>query len=109
MLLRTVYWHSGEVHGLAALCPACKWEHEFTKETWKFDGNFAGPTFWPSMLFNKDGYYDPLPRCHSFLSEGRWQFLPDSTHELAGQTVDMIPIEPNRSIFDYVQEVSESV
>lgn len=30
--------------------------------------------------------------CHSFLKAGRWEFLGDSAHELAGQTVDMVPL-----------------
>lgn len=30
--------------------------------------------------------------CHSFLRDGRWEFLPDSAHHLAGQTVDMVPL-----------------
>jgi hypothetical protein len=30
--------------------------------------------------------------CHSFLHAGRWQFLGDSGHALAGQTVDMVPL-----------------
>jgi hypothetical protein len=30
--------------------------------------------------------------CHSFLRDGRWQFLGDSAHSLAGQTVNMIPL-----------------
>lgn len=30
--------------------------------------------------------------CHSFLHNGQWQFLTDSAHSLAGQTVDMIPL-----------------
>lgn len=29
------------------------------------------------------------PLCHSFVTDGRIQFLTDSTHELAGQTVDL--------------------
>lgn len=32
------------------------------------------------------------PRCHSFVREGRWEFLSDSTHELAGQTVSVVPL-----------------
>ena len=31
-------------------------------------------------------------RCHSFVTDGRIQFLSDSTHVLAGQTVDLPPI-----------------
>lgn len=30
--------------------------------------------------------------CHSFLHAGQWQFLSDSAHELAGQTVPMEPL-----------------
>lgn len=30
--------------------------------------------------------------CHSFLRAGRWEFLGDSAHHLAGQTVDMVPL-----------------
>jgi hypothetical protein len=30
--------------------------------------------------------------CHSFLHGGRWQFLADSAHRLAGQQVDMVPL-----------------
>lgn len=30
--------------------------------------------------------------CHSFLRAGRWEFLSDSAHHLAGQTVDMVSL-----------------
>lgn len=30
--------------------------------------------------------------CHSFLRAGHWEFLSDSAHALAGQTVDMVPL-----------------
>lgn len=30
--------------------------------------------------------------CHSFIREGHWQFLTDSAHALAGQTVPMEPV-----------------
>lgn len=30
--------------------------------------------------------------CHSFLKKGQWQFLNDSAHSLAGQTVPMVPL-----------------
>jgi len=32
-------------------------------------------------------------RCHSFVTDGRIQFLSDCTHEMAGQTVDLPPVE----------------
>lgn len=34
----------------------------------------------------------PYGNCHSFLSEGVWQFLGDSAHYLAGQSVPMVPL-----------------
>lgn len=30
--------------------------------------------------------------CHSFIRDGHWQFLADSAHKLAGQTVPMVPV-----------------
>lgn len=30
--------------------------------------------------------------CHSYLTAGRWRFLGDCAHKLAGQTVDMVPL-----------------
>lgn len=35
---------------------------------------------------------EPFGHCHSFLRAGRWEFLSDSAHALAGQTVDMVPL-----------------
>ena len=34
-------------------------------------------------------------RCHSFVTDGRIQFLSDCTHALAGQTVDLPDIKEN--------------
>ena len=42
--------------------------------------------FSPSVLVTKP----PTPyACHSFVTDGRIQFLTDSTHTLAGQTVPL--------------------
>lgn len=37
-------------------------------------------------------------RCHSYLRDGRWEFLTDSTHALAGQFVAMVELP------EYLQE-----
>ena len=79
-------------------CPGCKYLHPFHTDasahpngsTWQFNGNVDKPTFTPSLLVN-DHY--PPSRCHLFLTDGKIQFLSDCHHELAGQTVDMIPID----------------
>lgn len=54
---------------------------------WDWDGNTVRPTFSPSLLVQSDGHV-----CHSYIREGRWQFLGDCTHALANQTVDMVPL-----------------
>lgn len=56
---------------------------------WEWNGDLVSVTLAPSILQYETG---SMPRCHSFLQRGRWQFLADSTHELAGQTVDMVPL-----------------
>lgn len=59
---------------------------------WKFPGGF------PDDAERVRGHQTPHPRdpafgnCHSFLRAGRWEFLSDSAHALAGQTVDMVPL-----------------
>lgn len=108
-MLRENHWRGdeGEVAHLAALCPACGFEHEFRVDltgngiwqrnggdVWTFDGDWDKPTFHPSMGANLHNYESRHPRCHSYLENGRWRFLSDCSHELAGQTVDMVPPDP---------------
>ena len=65
--------------------------------TWTFDGNAAAPTFSPSLLIYRGTHPDGEighPRCHLFVRDGRIQFCGDSEHPLAGQTVDMVDVEP---------------
>lgn len=82
---------------------------------WGYNGNPNAPTFTPSILCRYtrlDMDDDELDRvlaeyklpedrerlladkrvsvvCHSFVTDGRIQFLNDCTHALAGQTVDL--------------------
>ena len=55
-------------------------------ESWQFNKDYESPTVSPSLLVtnHKKNY-----RCHSFIREGKIQFLNDCTHKLAGQTVDL--------------------
>lgn len=99
----------GEVARLAALCPACGFEHNFSVDLvghgkwpkghaqWTFDGNYASPTFSPSMLANKAGVEPKFPICHSHVKNGVWEFLADCTHDMAGQHVPMIPPDTEMS------------
>lgn len=88
---------------------------------WSFDENYENPTFSPSILV-RSGHYVPGHKkdddieeecwckynkanpekaapftcgiCHSFVKNGKIQYLNDCTHELAGKTIDMI--EPDK-------------
>ncbi len=90
-------------------CPGCSEIHQITVgdgpgPRWGYNGNPDAPTFTPSVLVTWNEPSD-LPEefddtskdrkivCHSFVTDGRIQFLGDCTHALAGQTVDMPDIE----------------
>lgn len=74
-------------------CPGCKYDHPFhvlpqtpPRPIWSWNGSTEKPTFSPSlMVFGSV----PEQRCHSFVTDGRIQFLSDCHHALAGQTVDL--------------------
>ncbi len=95
-------------------CPGCGQDHCLPvtgPKAWQFNGNAALPTLQPSILatglkvkLGADGKWNgewemgedgkPLPNlCHSFVTDGRIQFLTDSNHALAGQTVDLPEIQ----------------
>lgn len=94
-------------------CPGCKCGHQVTTgegpgPRWGYNGNPEAPTFTPSILV-RSGHFVPSHKpgdtcwctpdpdgtewgfacgiCHSYVIDGRIQFLDDCTHELAGQTV----------------------
>jgi hypothetical protein len=87
-------------------CPGCDGNHYLriraeprVTPSWTFNGDLERPTFTPSVLVtyggkdagqtDADGFRSPPAVCHSFVTDGRVQFLADSTHALAGQTVDL--------------------
>lgn len=88
----------GPVTGWVIHCPACGHGHKFdapehpnkiTGASWSFNGDLERPTFSPSMLIRDR--VDGVDRyvCHSFVRDGRIEFLGDCTHDLAGQTVEL--------------------
>ena len=73
-------------------CTGCEDHHMVTlnSETgWQWNGSTESPTFAPSILVSGGSQNS---RCHSFVRDGHWEFLSDSSHALAGQTVPMVPI-----------------
>lgn len=95
--------------GLAFWCPGCNETHMIRHGPgqWGWNGSPDRPTFTPSILVRGvkrltdeqhaawqrgEALPEPVPTvCHSFVTDGRIQFLGDSTHALAGQTVDLPP------------------
>lgn len=77
-------------------CPACQIPHKTTIGTggWTYNGDAVKPTFHPSILVQWGGI---AKKCHSFVTDGRIQFLGDCTHELAGQTVEL-PDYPDENL-----------
>jgi hypothetical protein len=67
-------------------CPGCENAHGFHVPQWNWNGSMDAPTFTPSLLCNGS---DPKSRCHSFVTDGKIQFLLDCHHKLAGQTVEI--------------------
>jgi hypothetical protein len=94
-------------------CPGCKTAHGVAvredgaadKFFWDWNGSDDRPTFMPSILAHPhptfvdhdlqgEALTSPdnvtnTPRCHSFVADGRIQFLADCSHELKGQTVEL--------------------
>lgn len=90
MKLRQYSNEQGEVLGYMFLCPGCG-NHHTPKTladgkgfTWEFNGSVTSPTFSPSLLTTDQGEV-----CHSFVRQGNIHFCTDSTHRLAGQTIEL--------------------
>lgn len=71
-------------------CPGCEMSHPFEVNApdgrgWTWNGSMDNPTFTPSLLCNQGSNRV----CHSFVTEGKIQFLSDCFHGLAGQTVEI--------------------
>ena len=69
--------------------------HCFSDKVHQFNGNLDAPTLSPSLLVTgkQDANSNPW-RCHSFVNDGKIQFLGDCTHPLANQTVDLLDVPP---------------
>lgn len=104
-------------------CQGCKEAHSITVyrpegrsgPVWLWDRDPVKPTFSPSILVRRGGSIDPTfikeegdpPMvCHTFISEGQVQFLPDCDHEFAGTTQ---PLLPYRLFGDQTSDGDEAV
>lgn len=96
MKVKEVKAAENEGHRYRFMCPGCNRSHEIS-DSWEFNGDFDNPTFKPSVLGtgkwpNEEGEWEDW-RCHSFIENGEIRFLNDSTHSLAGKTVELPEID----------------
>jgi hypothetical protein len=114
MTIESRFLRETENNGLMFWCPGCDCAHRIqhgagTGPRWTWNGNVNKPSFFPSVLVTYDHWVpaaDTLELrakinkgeviqtqvhdiCHSFVTDGRIQFLGDCTHSLAGQTVEL--------------------
>lgn len=103
--------HDDQDGQLSFRCPGCGMRHMVATADpypndarWQWNGSMERPTFQPSILVTYEHWVPPCTEdhyvapesqtkvkdiCHSFVTDGRIQFLSDCTHSLAGQTVEL--------------------
>lgn len=59
---------------------------------WTWNGSVDAPTVRPSVL-TRGGDINGEHVCHSWVNEGKVQFLGDCSHGLAGTTQDLLEID----------------
>ncbi len=79
-------------------CPGCLTAHFINTNpkyggVWEFNKDLENPTVSPSLLVNAGKKNPTAHQCHSFIKNGKIQFLSDCSHHLAGQTVELPDIE----------------
>lgn len=100
MKAKPVTHQDGSPYGICFDCPGCGDSHGVPTGTshnaWGFNGDMDRPTLTPSILVRWKASDPSDPDavaqesvCHSFVTDGRIAFCSDSTHALAGQTVDL--------------------
>ncbi len=80
---------SGDLVHLFFHCPGCDTTHGLRVKgpgSWTWNESLERPTISPSLLVDQDR---PERRCHSFIRDGRIEFLGDCHHELKGKTVEL--------------------
>lgn len=88
-------FHEIEPEYVAWHCPGCEGGHGVpvnghkSGKGWQWNGSLDLPTLAPSVLVNVGGANPTAPICHTFIRDGKIQFLGDCTHALAGKTVDV--------------------
>lgn len=86
--LQMIKSQDGTITEAAFMCPGCKGVHVIRalgRNCWKWNESLTSPTFSPSYMVARGTDHV----CHSFIADGKIQFLGDCWHELKGQTVEL--------------------
>ena len=85
----------GVQSGYSIMCPECDMSHFIAVEMplgngaqWAFNNDLEKPTFKPSVRHRFGRNFDRM--CHYFVKEGKIIFCGDCTHELAGETRELL-------------------
>lgn len=86
-------------------CIGCRCYHGIRTTTlnnntcvWGFNGDVDNPTITPSILVRHCCQEDKSDIiCHSFITDGKIEYLGDCTHSYAGKTVDLLETNANLS------------
>ena len=80
-------------------CPGCGYRHRIRvkingqtllpEPVWDWNGSEDSPTISPSINFQAVDGQGVDVHCHSYVKDGKIQFLSDCTHFLANQTVEI--------------------
>jgi hypothetical protein len=87
---------ASSVGGHLHWCPGCNETHRIPK-SWTFNGSQDAPTFTPSVKHTWT--YDNERSehcCHYFIRDGNIEFCGDCTHEMAGKTVPLPDMPPDK-------------
>ncbi len=94
---------AGEFYGISFWCAGCSTAHYVPTKNgtqsdkgWDWNGSLERPTLSPSVLVHEAKEEEGLihmPRCHSYVRDGRIEYLADCGHSLAGQTIDLESME----------------
>ena len=75
------------------MCLGCGYEHAFVLRSeggnHSFNMDLENPTVLPSLMQD----FTKGRRCHSFIRNGRIQYLSDCWHDLKGQTIELPEIK----------------
>jgi hypothetical protein len=114
MIINDMDWDAKGTKAYRFYCEGCKSHHAAVEGRWTFNNNYEKPTFSPSILVRatemtekgiadyevwcesgypkRDESFESVQTvCHSFVTDGKIQYLSDCTHKLAGQTIDLKP------------------